>query len=412
MAPPKNVSDNAPVPSIAQTKLERQNKRYQELDPTVNTLATLDKRTHQPRGKKNKWQPLDLSEFSGLSTPSEGGVPVSEVRVNTFRAPSRGSDLSRPVSVLSHHTSETGPSDMDRQDSALTDQGFQVYQRRRGRKNFGDLNAYEDKPEERQTTVEATFDAREVYNVFGNALPGPDVLNGDEGHGDGEVRFVQHPTGDIVAHQWSSERFMWENIGQFSGHRKRVEGQLAADRLKGETAHQSLQRNTLAYFRLIAKQREANVMGKIFALKEIQAALPEPRTELSAAPTGLREGVHGPSTDEPRQTRATTEASRYDSFGPHVTSEIKPPVPLQSRLFPPQDAPTGPRADRYNFTPNYLQPDSRQDDPFYSVNSYRHIYGGYPSYSNVYYRQPNAPSHALQATTTAQKPAGLQYDFY
>ena len=408
---PKNASESMPVPSIAQAKLERQNKRNQELEAALIGSAPLEKRTHQQRGKKNKWQPLDLTE-SNRSTPiSEGGVPVSEVRVNTFRASSRGSSLSRPVSVMSYRTSETGPSDMERQDSALTEHGFQVFLRRRNRKNLGDLNAYEDKSDERQTTVEANFDAREIYNVFGNALPGPGVMDGSEGHKDGEVRFVQHPNGDVFAHQWSAGRFCWDNIGQFSNHRKKVEGQLAADRLKGETANQSLQRNTLVYFRLIAKQREANVMGIPFGAKDIHAAIPEPRAELSAAPTGLKDNTHETGVREPAQTRTVANASSWARYDQPTASENEPVAPLQSSRPSPHGL-YGPSSKQRTFNPSYVQYDPRHDDPFYSVNSYRQIYGSYPSYSSAYLQPPPAPPQSTQANLASQTSHGLNRDFY
>ena len=408
---PNKAPDSMSVPSIAQAKLERQNKRNQELEAALIGSAPPEKRTNQPRGKKSKWQPLDLTEPNRSTPSSEGGVAVSEVRVNTFRASSRGSSLSRPVSVMSHRTSETGPSDMDRQDSALTEHGFQVFQRRRNRKNLGELDAYEDKPDERQTTVEATFDAREIYNVFGNALPGPGVMDGSEGHKDGEVRFVQHPNGDVFAHQWSAERFGWDNIGQFSNHRKKVEGQLAADRLKGETAHQSLQRNTLAYFRLIAKQREANVMSIPFGTKDIHAAIPEPQTELLAAPTGLKETTREVGVRETAQERAATDTSSWVQFDRRTTSEcepsasLPPPPPSRYDLY-------GPSSQRHIFKPGYVQYDGRHDDPFYSVNPYQQIYGSYPSYSTTYHHQPNASAQSTGPNQTSQRLYGLNRDFY
>jgi len=71
--------------------------------------------------------------------------------------------------------------------------------------------------------------------------------------------------------------YQWNNIGQYSNIRKRTEGQLANQRLNGETELQSLHQNTLAYFRAKAKQREAEVMGKPFGLKEVHDCLPNLR---------------------------------------------------------------------------------------------------------------------------------------
>ena len=407
----KATTDSAPARSIAETKLERQNKRIQEIDAAITNIVPADKRTQQPRGKKSKWQPLDLTDSTRTTTPNEGGVFVSEVRVNAFRAPSRGSSLSRPVSVLSHRTSDTGPSDMDRHDSALTDRGFQVFQRRRNRKNLGDLQAHEDKPEDRQTTVEATVDAREIYNVFGNALPGPEVIEANEGYVDGEVRFTQHPTGDVLAHQWSSSRYIWENIGQFSNHRERVEGQLAADRLKGETAAQSLQRNSLAYFRLIAKQREASVTGKPLGLKDIQVALPESNKELSAAPTRLKEVAPENVWATLQQTQPLTIRPQTALPQSRLTSELEPAVSHRPSSVL-QGIPTGPRSERSNIAPSYTPYHARQEDPFFSVNSYEQIYGGYNPYSGAYYRQPAAHLQTVPPRATNAQPASLHHDFY
>ena len=115
---------------------------------------------------------------------------------------------------------------MERQDSALTENGFQLYKGRRNRKNAAELSAYEEKPEERQTTVEANYDKREMCDVFGNALPGPEFLPANPGFKDGQLQFIQHPNGDVSAHLWVANSFEWQNIGQFSNIRKKVEGQL------------------------------------------------------------------------------------------------------------------------------------------------------------------------------------------
>lgn len=403
MAP--NISlEDALARSIAETKLERQNKRIQETEAALITIAPPDKRTHQPRGKKNKWQPLDLTDHALATTPNDGGVFVSEVRVNTFRAPSRGSSLSRPVSVLSHRTSETAPSDMDRQDSALTDQGFQVFQRRKTKRPLGDLHAYEHKPEDRQTTVEAAVDIHEIHNVFGIALPGPEVIVAKEGTVDGEVRFTQHPNGDVLAHQWSSDRYLWDNIGQFSNHRKRTEGQLKADRLRGETAYQSLQCHSLAYFRLIAKQREANAIGKPLSLKEIQSALPEPQVESSAAPPGLKEVARGRSSP---LWKSNIIKPQYIPPQLGVTSEAGLAKPQQSMAWQ-HRVPAEPRTEPYRLTPKYVPHELRHEDPFYTANSFKQIYGD-QSYSHPYQQNSIAQT---QPMPTTQQPRNVQTNFY
>ncbi|KAF2723684.1 hypothetical protein K431DRAFT_325167 [Polychaeton citri CBS 116435] len=178
----------------------------------------------------------------------------------------------RPVSRISSRNS-TKPFNTKMGSFAFPESGL-AFQGRRNRKGGAALSNLEDKSRDRQTTVEASFNKREINDVFGNDLPSPDYILSTLGTKDGQIQFVQHPNGDIAAHQWSASRFTWENIKQFSNIRKRVEGQLAADRLKGETADQALQLNTLAYFRTIAKQREAQCMGEPFGAKEIQALMP------------------------------------------------------------------------------------------------------------------------------------------
>ncbi|KAK3710199.1 hypothetical protein LTR37_010420 [Vermiconidia calcicola] len=418
--PPSNF-DRAPAVSIAEAKLERQKRRIEEAEASLNAPHPLDRRLQASRGKGNKWKPFDFTTEATQANTPEGGVPVSEVRVSTFRAPSRtGSSLSRSMSVMSHRTNDTGPSDMERQDSALTEQGFQVYKGRRNRKNVGELSAYEDKPEERQKTVEATFDSRAIYNVFGNALPGPEFIEENMGFKNGQLQFVQHPNGDVSAHQWSNERYQWENIGQFSNIRKKVEGQLGSDRLKGETAYQTLQQNTLSYFRIIAKQREANVMGLPFGTKEIQAAIPEPRVELAAAPPGLKDATH--DTNEfgsPQKVSDTPEHQRrFQSYHQFLHQELDnqyaklaiQTADLRQQLAL-QNAPQAPRGDRYSFAPNYGPQSGRQDDPFYSSRSFQQIYGGYPG-AQAFHGQASKHPAASAYPSNAPRGQGLNYDFH
>ena len=321
-------STDVPAKSIAEAKLERQRKRIEEADASLTAPQQLDRRAQTSRGKNARWKPFDYTADAAPSRGSaDGGVPVTEVRVNTFRAASRADSMTRSASVMSHRTSDTYASDLDRNDLAMLDGGgFQLYQGRKGKKQLADLNAYEDKPEQRQTTVEATFDKREIYEVFGNALPSRDFIDENPGLKNGQLQFVQHPNGDVSAHQWSAERYIWENIGQFSNIRKKVEGQLAADRLKGETAYQAMQQSTLAYFRIVAKQREANVIGVSLAPKDILAALPEPSRPLSAAPTGLKESSEDYVNTQPTPAKAQSSQSRHDSFHGTIGQAAMPNV--------------------------------------------------------------------------------------
>ncbi|OCK74197.1 hypothetical protein K432DRAFT_363915 [Lepidopterella palustris CBS 459.81] len=96
----------------------------------------------------------------------------------------------------------------------------------------------------------------EIIQVFGHRLPDPIHLQQVTGNTDGEVTFIAHPNRDVSAHQWSAPSFQWVNIGQFSHFRRKVEGQLASDRLRGQTVGMRVPQNTLKYFKAIAEQRQ------------------------------------------------------------------------------------------------------------------------------------------------------------
>lgn len=102
----------------------------------------------------------------------------------------------------------------------------------------------------------------EVTEAFGEKLSGPDFLQQNVGAADGEVHFIQHPNGDVSAHQWSSSSFQWINIGQYSYTRRRIEGQLASERLRGQSADAPVPPSTIHYFRAAARQREEALASK------------------------------------------------------------------------------------------------------------------------------------------------------
>ncbi|SMQ56189.1 unnamed protein product [Zymoseptoria tritici ST99CH_3D7] len=275
----------APTPnvlSLAEARLRRQNERIQQADPTIVHPLVSDRARPISRAKgKPAQHNLDPSNNSSRERdPSDGGVPVSEVRINTYHTSHDGNLPARPYSSLSQHTASTtasGSKAIERLDGAtIDDAGFQIIARRGNRRIVSELGAYEEKPEEKQATVEATVDQKEILKVFAIVLPGIDFLNSFVGHREGQVQFIQHPNGDVSAHIWSNTSNVWDNLGHFSNIRKKIEGQLAGDQLKGETAYQKMQQNTLAYFRTIAKQREAYMGDLEFGQPEIKQLLPEP----------------------------------------------------------------------------------------------------------------------------------------
>lgn len=302
-----------PTMSLADAKLQRQNERCQLADAALANPPQQRSRP-QSRAKTRLLNSSDDPLYQGRSratSTSDGGVPI-ETRVNSYR-----SESTRPphtITTFSPDNSTTVAAEsveMKRQDSAVDDVGFQTYTGRRNSRKV-DLGAYEEKPEVKQTTVEATVDQREILAVFANPLPGLEFLAGQAGWREGQVQFIQHPNGDVSAHMWSAKSYQWDNIGQFSNIRKKIEGQLAGDHLKGETASQKLQKNSLAYFRTIAKQREAVKTGTEFGQAEIQQLLPDPDQSEDAASSSnmlenstpvLSQGAHGQRKDGPHDSQ-------------------------------------------------------------------------------------------------------------
>ncbi|KAK0907720.1 hypothetical protein LTR91_004045 [Friedmanniomyces endolithicus] len=325
-------STGQPALSLAEAKLARQNKRIAQADAALLPPPPLERDRPAPRakGKKTVWKPFDFTADKRAATPAGAvSMPATEVRINTFRAPAtRDNSLSRSMSSLSQRTAATISSEAEQREAVAIDtSGFQLYNGRKNRKGVDQLNAYEEKPEQKQMTVEASIDAREIYEVFGNALPGNDYLEEHPGSKDGQLQFVQHPNGDVAAHQWSNERFLWDNIGQYSNIRKKIQGQLASVRLKGETAYQTLQQNTLAYFRTVAKQREAAAMGLPFGTKDVQAAIPDLRTAAQLAPAVFTRAFSSADSEEtmvPRADQALVETQRTQE--PHVQAQERLPT--------------------------------------------------------------------------------------
>jgi hypothetical protein len=371
--------------SLATAKLERQNKRIEATNAALIAQAPSEKHKQQPRTKSKAWKPFDFAtEAADVTQPQHIDAPAVESRVNVFRVPSQANLLSRPISRISSHTHDSSYTEPERRDSSLLElDDFQVFT---GHKKGRPANSnHNEKPTLQHATVEATFSKREITNVFGNELPMPGFMDGNPGTVDGQLQFIQHPNGDVSAHQWSASRFGWENIGQFSNIRKKTEGQLAADRLKGETASQSFQQNTPAYFRTVAKQREADAMGIPFGVKDIAACLPDTRPP-STAPTGPRritskvEMPERPSTMMPRQELQSPErpsGARESTAGMPPKPNFEPlprsqavPLHLDTRLNPAR-----------HFTPTPRE--RTREDPFTSEFTVHQPYG-YPSANNMH----------------------------
>lgn len=324
----------SPAKSMAEAKLQRQKEREQKAEAALfappPTLPSLPLEKERQILRKGKWKPFDYAAEPG----SGGDAAFPEIRLNVAAAQgSRGSSMNRSISSMSQRSGNTGPSDASRHEPSYygtENDGFQVYSRK-NRRTLEHLGAYEEKSPEKQTTVEAAFDKREIYDVFGNAVPGLEFMEENVGFKNGQVQFAQHPNGDVSAHQWSTSRYMWENIGQFSNIRKKIEGQLASDRLKGETGYQTVHRNTLVYFRTIAKQREANVMNLPFGLKEIQASIPNLQAEQEIA-TGPK--VMKPNGIPARRPllSSTAAAGNHSTSSSNLRGQSDPFMPSSTRF--------------------------------------------------------------------------------
>ncbi|KAK3670686.1 hypothetical protein LTR78_009378 [Recurvomyces mirabilis] len=418
--------------SLAEAKLARQNARIQQAEAAL-TAPLIGKRSELDRGTLT--QPA-ANKTSGIAAMTQNrkapayGASEPEVRINTFRAQPRDSSLSRSMSSLSQRTAATHVSD----NTPLDNSGFQVFTGRRAKKLSGQLNAYEDKPEQKQTTVEAPVDTREIYEVFGNALPGTDYIQQNLGAKSGQLQFLQHPNGDVSAHQWSMDRFLWENIGQFSNIRKKTEGLLAADRLRGETAQQTLQHNSLAYFQAIAKQHEAMSMGQHFDAADMLGHL----TRLNNDEGGVEGSAHDNARTEPGPTATPSESSQsaQTSYEVASSSQHHYGVPQQYHYpsYPPHEMPPaytgyyhpayGNYGSNYGFgyhtwQPGQMQYNSRADrysnnffggrgltpshDSVYAQEAMRHIISEIPSHQVTY------PSRAAHIASASQ---ALNYDYH
>jgi len=231
------------------------------------------KPSNRRKGSKT-WQKVDLGEFLG-----QAGEQVESDDQSAYDSgPSGPSFYERKRTVIDPQSGFARPSTAHSRDAEPTE-------------------------EDSQRAVAFQAHNRDIVRVFGCALPSLDLLQRNFGQYDGEMQFVIHTNGDVSAHQWNSRLHQWTNVGQFSFARKKVEGQLAAERLRGQTVGSMVPHNTLGYFLAIARQREsltAEVSAPRQVIKGSSASAPLMEDILKFAPTG------------PRQR--PPPASRFDSF--------------------------------------------------------------------------------------------------
>jgi hypothetical protein len=97
-----------------------------------------------------------------------------------------------------------------------------------------------------------------IRSIFGTELPGPEFVQHTPGIADGQLTFTVHSNGDVAAHLWLGETRQWMQLGFFSYSRKRIDGLLSTERLRGQKIGSPIPPDTLDYFRDAAKQHERN----------------------------------------------------------------------------------------------------------------------------------------------------------
>ncbi|KAK5019112.1 hypothetical protein LTR60_001231, partial [Cryomyces antarcticus] len=207
--------------------------------------------------------------FDGVDLPPSAPIQLSGLIKLKPSSRNKGAKAWKPLNLADLANSNDDGSSLRKDTLAeplsSDDSDFQLVTGRRMHAGTNSSQStYLDKDAESapRASVAGSYNKHEVNEIFGNELPGPDYLQQTLGTTDGQIQFIQHPNGDISAQQWSVAFFQWTNIGQYSNIRKKIEGQLASERLRGTAASNNApQLNTLKYFRAVSKQREAIAMG-------------------------------------------------------------------------------------------------------------------------------------------------------
>jgi hypothetical protein len=330
-----SIEASASLPRLAEAKLQRQNERIRQADAALSA-APMERQRSDSNSKVKNVKNLNLAidatsrraSSQDIDTPVV--VPPSGMTNNDSQPQLHASQLSRSLSAASRITSSSRNDDQNNSiqlHNNLEHDGFQVVYSRKSRRTLSINNSTATAPP-KTATVEGHVAPLEISAVFGNALPGTSFLASNMGRSSGQLQFIQHPNGDVSAHIWSGSRMQWENVGQFSNIRRRIEGQLAVCRLKGETANQMRRQNTLAYFRAVARQKEAELLGASFGVAEIKALLPDPVSSMNG-PSSVAN-----TTSSSRRMRSTTASRADDPFlrstSRHPVSKWTPAVPAPS----------------------------------------------------------------------------------
>lgn len=392
-----DLSDPRHVRKIAEEKLRRQNERIMQTD---QVLVAISSSKPKRRSKAKAWKPLDLTESDDEHADSDDqGVPsafYNDMLASMIHA-----------QAYQSYNSSRHPQDTRGMHQFPEYEHWQYVTRSNTKTLASGLNAYQIQLDVSTPTVAASYNKHEINDVFGNELPSPSYCTANTGGSNGQVQFCIHPNGDVSAHQWSGSLYQWINIGQYSNIRKKTEGQMANERLVGETETQSLQQNTLAYFRLVAKQREGQVTGNALSSKEIQTALSDSHARNVKSYNDLTHASQkeNQTPGEKLNTFGTTSNKTKTRITSHETLHKSPtPSPyaarndysssssgIRSRLadlkfgsMPAnQSVPRGPQARTYStpdFTPNNLASAGLERSTSFPTQAERQRNGSYMSH--------------------------------
>jgi hypothetical protein len=215
-------------------------------------------------------QSLEPQTMSSHHRPSRFNLPPIQTNFETSPLPQL---VSFPSQLQSPARTSTGWNGMNSEDISPTNTGYGVVD--------------------------------EYTQLFGHTLPDIIRLQESGGDYDGQVTFISHPNRDVTAHQWSNSAFLWTPLGRWSQNRRKIEGPLASDRLRGA----DMPSNTVHFFKAIAEQRE-----KLYKS--------EPQSEYgtvhkASIPHDL-DSLCGLTPDELDQLASLSSAS--GSTGKHLTS--------------------------------------------------------------------------------------------
>jgi len=237
-APPR-TNEESSVASLSQARtFADMARRYHHTDsdeqPPVGHSSPAGIVKLQPHRKT--WRPMRASDLSQCENAGDDtSEPSSDF--HTFAHHPRESALPHDDRVLP--VESTLHSELQ----SMLDKSTQLFR--------ASCASYTARADEKLRNEAHVSPGDECEKLFGK-LPDLIRLQEQTGEFNGQVVFIGHPNRDVSAHQWSSTSFQWVNIGRYAQVRRRVEGSLACDSLRGYHVSQ----NPLEFFKHAAENRE------------------------------------------------------------------------------------------------------------------------------------------------------------